>query len=104
MPIKNSRRWRLLLVFFIFLTGLFLWNRVALAQVTDAKEFERDIGFGIIPCPNYDPACIVNSFLTIALSIVGGLAFLLLILGAYRVLTSTGNPEALNEARGIIIA
>ncbi len=48
--------------------------------------------------------CIVNTIITLTLSVVGGLAFLLLILGAYRVLTSAGNPEGLNEGRDIIIA
>lgn len=67
--------------------------------------------------PNYGPGswsalgCIPTSpdkfiqwLLEKAINIVGGIAFLLILFGSFRVATSSGNPEALNEGKDIIFA
>lgn len=50
------------------------------------------------------PAAFVQAILKLGVGIVGGLAFLLLLFGSFRVLTSAGSPEALNEGREIIVS
>lgn len=80
-------------------------SQVAAQESSQAVEFTKTgTAIGIFCADNWTIECIVNSFLTLGLSIVGGLAFLLLIFGAFRVLTSAGNQEALRESREIIIA
>lgn len=46
----------------------------------------------------------VNTFLQIAIGIAGGIAFLMMVFGAIRILTSTGDPQALNAGRELIIS
>jgi hypothetical protein len=49
-----------------------------------------------------DPEGFVGNILTIAFGIAGGIAFILIIFGAIRILTSTGDPEAVNQGREVI--
>lgn len=80
-------------------------SQVAAQQAGEAVEFTKTgTAIGIFCANDWTIECIVNSFLRLGLSIVGGVAFLLLIFGAYKVLTSAGNQETLIEAREIIIA
>ncbi|MFH0863762.1 MAG: hypothetical protein V1858_01585 [Candidatus Gottesmanbacteria bacterium] len=55
-------------------------------------------------CLPTDPSAFIGWFLTAAIGIAGGIAFLLIIYGGFKVLTSAGNPENLNEGKDIIIA
>lgn len=52
-----------------------------------------------IGCIHTNPAEFVKDFLTFIVTISGGLAFLMMLLGAFGMLTSAGNPEALNAGR-----
>lgn len=52
-----------------------------------------------IGCLRTSPAGFVKDFLKFALAISGGLAFLLMVLGAFQMLTSAGNPDTLNAGR-----
>ncbi len=58
-----------------------------------------ETGIGCIPS---NPAALFKTLLTIAIGIAGGIAFLLIILGGMRILTSSGNPESMNEGREIV--
>lgn len=83
--------------------------------------------FGFIPCPagqHYDPrrgdivsdegvqtafGCIpisaggfTTALFQIAIGIAGGIAFLLIIVGGLRILTSSGSPESMNEGKEIV--
>jgi hypothetical protein len=60
-------------------------------------ELETALG-----CISTEPSGFVSNVLTIAIGIAGGIAFLLIIFGAIRILTSTGDPEAVNQGREII--
>lgn len=51
-----------------------------------------------------DPIAFVGQVLTIATGLAGGIAFILMVIGAIRVLTSTGNPQNVNAGRDMIIA
>jgi len=45
---------------------------------------------------------LVNQILQIAIGVAGGVAFLMLVYGAFRMTFSQGNPEAIQDAREII--
>lgn len=49
-----------------------------------------------------DPAELVNTLLTIAIGVAGGIAFLLIVYGGFRMAFSQGDPKAVQEARDII--
>lgn len=52
-----------------------------------------------IGCIHTDPEGFVKDFLSFAVGISGGLAFLMMLLGAFQMLTSAGNPETLQAGR-----
>lgn len=49
-----------------------------------------------------DPAKLVNAILRIAIGMAGGIAFLLIIYGGFRLALSSGDPKAIQEGRDII--
>lgn len=53
-------------------------------------------------CIARNPTALVNALLPIALGAGGGLAFLLIIYGGFRLATSQGDPKAVQDAREII--
>lgn len=55
-------------------------------------------------CIPTDPQKFIQWLLNNAINIVGGIAFLLVLFGSFKVATSSGNPEALNEGKDIIFA
>lgn len=52
-----------------------------------------------IGCVHTNPAEFVKDMMTFIIGISGGLAFLMMLLGAFQMLTSQGNPETLNAGR-----
>lgn len=52
-----------------------------------------------IGCIHTDPVGLAKDLLTFVIGISGGLAFLMMLLGAFQMLTSAGNPETLNAGR-----
>ena len=50
-------------------------------------------------CIQADPQQIVSEVLRIGLGLGGGVAFLLILIGGFRILTSAGDPEKLNNGR-----
>lgn len=67
-------------------------------QETEVKEPD--------PFPNLptDPVEFASAVVRIAIGVAGGLAFLLMIFGAYKLIFSAGNPEALQQGRDTITA
>jgi len=55
-------------------------------------------------CIPTDPGQFISWLLPAAIGIAGGLAFLLIIYGAFTILTSSGNPEKLNSGKEILIS
>lgn len=56
-------------------------------------------GLGCIPT---DATGFIQRILTIGIGLGGGIAFLLILLGGFKVIMSQGNPEAMNEGRDLI--
>lgn len=52
-----------------------------------------------IGCIHTNPAAFAKDILKFVIGIAGGLAFLLMLLGAFQMITSAGNPETLNAGR-----
>lgn len=50
------------------------------------------------------PEAFAGKILSIAVGLAGGIAFILMVIGAIRVLTSTGNPQNVNAGRDMIVA
>jgi hypothetical protein len=63
----------------------------------DGKGIETAIG-----CISSDPAGLTQKLLGLSLSIAGGIAFLMIILGGIQVQISAGNPKRLEAGREII--
>lgn len=57
-----------------------------------------------IGCIHTNPVEFVKDFLKFIVAISGGLAFLLMLLGAFQMLTSAGNPDSLNAGRERLIS
>jgi len=55
-----------------------------------------------IGCVSTNPTTLFASILRLAIGLAGGIAFLLILFGGIRILTSAGNPEALNQGREIV--
>lgn len=60
----------------------------------DNKGIKTAIG-----CVHTSPVGFIKDFLNFAVGISGGLAFLMMLLGAFQMLTSAGNPETLQAGR-----
>ena len=67
----------------------------------DAITNEPGISTGI-GCISYSPVGLATRLFGLSLGIAGGLAFLMILLGAMQIQTSAGNPEQLNQGREII--
>jgi hypothetical protein len=52
-----------------------------------------------IGCVHTNPAEFAKDFMKFAIGISGGLAFLMMLLGAFQMLTSAGNPDSLHAGR-----
>jgi hypothetical protein len=64
-------------------------------------------GLGVetaLGCIDTNTSGFINTFVTFAIGIAGGIAFLMMAFGAIRILTAAGNPESINSGRDIIIS
>lgn len=52
-----------------------------------------------IGCVHTDPSLLIKDIFRLAVGIGGGIAFLLMVFGAFGMITSAGNPDALKEAK-----
>lgn len=77
------------------------WKNLAKAGGSPAPECNvLDNGIGTaIGCIHTSPAGFVKDFMTFIVGISGGFAFLMMVLGAFQMLTSAGNPETLTAGR-----
>lgn len=65
----------------------------------DNKSVNTAIG-----CIPTDPQGFITKFLSLAVGLGGGIAFLLIIFGGFQIMTSTGNPEKLAAGKELISA
>jgi len=69
-------------------------------KCTNPNDIPTSIG-----CIPTDPQrLVVNYILANAIKIAGGVAFLLFLWGGFTLLTSSGNPEKLNNGKEIIVS
>jgi hypothetical protein len=55
-----------------------------------------------IGCIQTNPADFIKTLLGFGIGIAGGIAFLLILLGGFQILTSSGNPEQLNAGKELV--
>lgn len=60
-----------------------------------------DTAFGPFPTTPWEFA---NRFVTIAIGVAGGVSFLLMVYGSFRLMFAAGNPESIQQGRQIITA
>jgi hypothetical protein len=53
-------------------------------------------------CISTDPSGFVSTLLTVGVGVGGGIAFLLILIGGFQILTSAGNPEQLTAGRELV--
>jgi hypothetical protein len=67
--------------------------------MSDGKHVWTAIG-----CLPTDSAGFIEQFLKTGSGIAGGIAFLLILIGGFQIMTSAGNPEKLHEGRELVTA
>jgi hypothetical protein len=66
------------------------------------KCFEKFESYTAIGCVPSNPQDLIKLILTFGMGIAGGIAFLLILLGGFQIMTSAGNPEQLNSGRELV--
>lgn len=64
---------------------------------------QGEVLIGNFLCIPDNPAGFASEFYAIGLSIIGGLAVLYLIYGAYVLMTSRGNPDEVNKGKSYVV-
>lgn len=64
--------------------------------------FDTNGAWTAIGCISADPKQFIAKLLQFAIGIGGGLAFFLILFGAFQIMTSTGNPESMNSGKEMI--
>ena len=67
--------------------------------MSDGKHVWTAIG-----CLPTDSGVFITTLLSIGSGIAGGIAFLLIIIGGFQIITSAGNPERLNEGKEVVVS
>ena len=68
-------------------------------QFCGANNSGIQTALGCIPT---DPSAFIGFVLSIGIGLAGGIAFLLILLGGFQIMTSTGNPEHLNAGKELV--
>ncbi|OGV90627.1 hypothetical protein A2783_05700 [Microgenomates group bacterium RIFCSPHIGHO2_01_FULL_45_11] len=77
-------------------------------QITDTtskKKCEDCLPDGIwtgLGCLKFNPQKFVENFLTLAVAVAGGIAFLMMLYGAATITSSAGNPESVKKGKEIL--
>lgn len=105
---------KLVLVIFLLLLASFLSEGAAAADITDICKFAGQSSASCIACVSKGSAwtaigCIpatpsgfISKFLTLGVSLGGGVSFLLILFSGFQMMTSTGNPEKLAAGRELM--
>lgn len=64
----------------------------------EGEQYFPDLG----ACVPQDPVQFASAFYGIGLGLIGGVAVLFIIVGAYIIMTSQGNPQRLNNGKSYI--
>lgn len=80
------------------------WDRCHACVYDDSGNVKPGTYWTVVGCLSTKPELFVKSILSIVFAVSGGLAFLAFIGGSVMVLTSTGNPEKLNNGKSILVS
>jgi hypothetical protein len=64
--------------------------------------FKAGKSWTAIGCIETTPQGFIGQFLTFAIGIAGGIAFLLILFGGFQMMTSAGNPERLTAGKELV--
>jgi hypothetical protein len=82
------------------------WSKVCDYDNSKSQEcsdcFEKNGSWTAIGCVPSNPQDLLKLILTFGMGIAGGIAFLLILLGGFQIMTSAGNPEQLNAGRELV--
>ncbi|MBI2442936.1 MAG: hypothetical protein HYV40_03435, partial [Candidatus Levybacteria bacterium] len=74
-------------------------------ETTDPKEIDKCLEFDTgVSVLGLDPGAFISSVFSVLLSLSGMIALYLIIRSGYRMMTSRGNPEAIQEARERLVS
>lgn len=76
-----------------------IFTLISLSLILPQSTFAIKTGLGEIPA---DANGLVNALLRIALGAAGGIAFLLIIFGGFKLAFSRGDPQAVQDGRDVI--
>lgn len=72
-------------------------------ECTSPSDPNKEAGvWTALGCIAVQPADFIKTLIRIGFGIGGGIAFLFMVMGVIKILTSQGNPETLNDGRGMI--
>ncbi|MBI4067354.1 hypothetical protein HY407_03145 [Candidatus Gottesmanbacteria bacterium] len=80
------------------------WEACQACIYTEDGSIEPGAYWTVAGCLSTKPEMFVKSVLNVVFAVSGGLAFLAFIGGSALVLTSSGNPEKLNNGKSIVIS
>ncbi len=66
------------------------------------RKYSAEKAWTALGCLSTEPSEFVATFLSFAIKIGGGIAFLLMLWGGFQIMTSTGDPEKLNQGKSIL--
>lgn len=80
------------------------WDKCNACLYKTDGELEQGNYWTVAGCWSTKPELFVKSILNIVFAVSGGLAFLAFLGGSAMVLTSSGNPEKLNNGKSIVVS
>lgn len=80
------------------------WDKCNACLYKADGELEQGNYWTVAGCWSTKPELFVKSILNIVFAVSGGLAFLAFLGGSAMVLTSSGNPEKLNNGKSIVVS
>lgn len=75
-----------------------------LGKADQPREGEADNTWTALGCIPNDPAEFVAWILARAVGVGGGIAFLLMLWGGFQIITSSGDPQKLNDGKDILVS
>ena len=79
-------------------------NTIINAETCPGGTDEQPILKTALGCIPTDPAALVGWILTYAISIGGGIAFLMMVWGSFLLITSSGNPEQVKQGQETLVS
>jgi hypothetical protein len=104
--IKINKKYPLLTIFLFFIIGFLLFTNINSANAQNLQQSESflaTVGGGIGYDTNTTHSMFIGQIIQIALSLIGILFLILIIIGGYQWMTAGGNEETITKAKKRII-